>query len=283
MTLALLTERGRDFPTDWLAQLRSVSPVSEDHSFLVPLWYVAGQRWVLYEGTPIAWLKANPGAAVAPSLIADDVIQAMEGPPPSNAPDLRIRKRFSDVQWKAWRDHRAFVQPYFVLQGEDGGHLTYFTPEQQRLLSTKHLRTTPPPIGRAAWQVQMQEWEATESKKEYPLPAPVYLHACPFDNRTMTHLRRANRLWQMNGNVDQLKRSGDIALMEREEEELLKEIRKAELAAIEQFLIPATEAATGLRKKSETRDELVYLDGQAEAADERLQYWEETGQFVAKV
>ncbi len=263
-----------------MERLRRISPVSDRHSYLVPVWYVAGQRWVLYEAQPANLLRAHPERPVSPTILADDVLQAMDGPRPSTLP----RSLFSDVQWELWRTHQAFCLPFWCLQGMDGGHLVYHTETQERILKAKGHRGSPPPIGRAAYETQRAAWEServlTGDESESVGPPPVYLEPCSFDTRTEEHLARFNRLMQLAGKLEHLQASGDPVTMEKEAQDSEREIRKAELAAIEQFLAPVSEVFTSARKKSETRDELIYVDGQSDRTADRLDYWIETGQFT---
>jgi hypothetical protein len=129
----------------------------------------------------------------------------------------------------------------------------------------------------AAWEKAHEKWALTDGDPAYE---PRYLHPCPFDNRVIAQLTAQNRLFQLNGNIDALRRSGTPDERVKDFDLLQKDVRLAELAAVEQFMAPIVDMASSLHQRSDSRDHLIYLDGQAMKAKERLDYWLETGQYV---
>ncbi len=266
-------ERDPIFPAEWQAALRRASPVSDRHAYAVPVWYRYGQRWVLYLATPHRFLTEHWSQPVAPGFTAQECLDEMaKGPPSSRDPWDRC-DYVSDVQWGLWRTHDAYCRPWWVLQGEDGGHPASFTPDQQNLLSALHQPTTPPPIGRRAFERAYAAWADRQATEDDPGPPPPFLQPCPLDERVLAHVRREHRAAEVR---DLAGAAGRVADRKRHE----RELRVAELAAIEQFLTPATEMAMSLHTRADARDHLIMLDGEAAKAKERLAFWLETGNFV---
>ena len=263
-----------EFPTGWMARLREESPVSAVHSYLVPVWYKAGQRWVLYD--------ALPGHLIQPHLaygtiMGQELLDRLEGAPPR----LRFRndqaREVSQVQYDLYQQYGAYCRPLLVLQGEHGGHQAEFTPQQQWLLSAQHLPMKPPPIGRDAY---LKAWSQWKSEDNDPAMEPRYLHPCPFDGRVIRQLRGLNRLLQMQGNLDTLRKSRDASVRKQELDDLQREIRKAEMEAVAQFMTPVVDMASSLHTRSDARDHLIMMDGEGAKAQARLDYWMATGEYV---
>lgn len=263
-----------EFPADWMRELRRISPVSTAHSYLVPMWYTKGQRWVLYDALPVGLIDPN---ALYGLITGYELLEQLTGLPPAWKPAYERAREVSQVQWSLYRQYHAYCRPLWVLQGEHGGHQAAFTPWQQHLLSVKHLPMEPPPIGFADWKKKWEKWAIEDGD---PLYEPTYLHPCPFDNRVIRQLERQNRLIALNGNLDALRKSANPAIRAAEFEQIQKDIRKAELAAVEQFMTPVVDMASTLHHRSDSRDHLIYMDGEGQKAQERLEYWLETGQYV---
>ncbi len=267
-------EYNPEFPAEWMAELRRISPVSRVHSYLIPVWYRQGQRWVLYDALPAVLIRPDKAYGMITGV---ELLDLLTGMPIVWRPKFERAREVSQFQWAMFQRHKAYVRPFWVLQGDRGGHQVAFTQWQQHLLSVKHLPMTPPPIGMAEWEKAHLKWAMTDGD---PLYEPSYLHPCPFDNRVIAHLIAQNRLIQLNGSVQALRESGKPEERVKEFESLQKDVRYAELAAVEQFMTPIVEMASSLHHRSDSRDHLIYLDGQAMKAKERLDYWLDTGQYV---
>lgn len=267
-------EYNPSFPPEWMHLLRRESPVSSVHSYLVPVWYAKGQRWVLYDALPVELIDPQ---AMYGLITGYELLEQLQGLPPVWRLPFERAREVSQVQWSLHQKYKAYCRPLLVLQGEHGGHQASFTPWQQHVLSVQHLPMDPPPIGFDAWKKKHEQWLLKDGD---PTSEPQYLHPCPFDNRTVDQLRRLNRLQALNGNLDALRKSADPKVREQEFEQVQKDIRRHEMAAVEQFMTPIVDMASTLHQRSDSRDHLIYVDGQAAKAKERLEYWLETGQYV---
>lgn len=274
LRVTAVVEHDPVFPAEWMDALRRVSPVSTAHSYLLPVWYRQGQRWVLYDALPAHLIDPTKAYGLITGV---ELLDQLTGMPVVWRPKWERAREVSQFQWALFQKYKAYCRPFWVLQGEHGGHQVAYTQWQQHLLSVKHLPMTPPPIGMAAWEKAHQQWALTDGDPAYE---PRYLHPCPLDNRVLAHLTAQNRLFQLNGNIDALRRSGTPDERVKDFDLLQKDVRLAELAAVEQFMAPIVDMASSLHQRSDSRDHLIYLDGQAMKAKERLDYWLETGQYV---
>jgi hypothetical protein len=252
---------GVPFPADWLRLLREVSPVSRVHSWLLPYWYRAGERWVLYDVLP-AHLIPNDETALGGIMTGADFFLLVNGPRPSERPDFEdmVVCPVSDVQHEMYRRYQVYARPFWVLQGETGGHQVAFTPQQASHLTAMGLPSQAPRIGS--------------------------LPACPFDNRAAHQLQQLNRLHQMGNSMDRLRDSGSREWAEAEESRMAREIREAECRFIEQQMTPVTDMALSLVKgantRSEHRDQIIDVrPGVAAEALDAYQAYKETGDYSA--
>lgn len=241
------------FPADWLLALREVSPVSDAHSWLLPYWYRAASRWVLYDCMPRACI--DPDRPVAPGFSGAEFLERVEGLAPRDRASDDYCPYVSDLQHELYRRYQVYARPFWVLQGDTGGHQIAFDPWQQNLLSASGKPTHPPIIGS--------------------------LPPCPFDNRVATQLRRLNRLVQLNGSLEDLQKSGDADGGKAHLDRIQKDIRQAEMALLEAQMGPVVDAAHSVSRRSDSRDHLIYTpDGLATNADEAIAAYIETGHFI---
>jgi hypothetical protein len=238
---------------DWLADLRAVSPVSTLHSYLMPYWYRAGQRWVLYDVLPIEAIddELDTGSG----LTGEQLKEIMAGPRPS---DLSYDVPISDTQHEMFRLWKGFARPYWVLQGENGGHQVNFSPEQASALLRMGLPAEPPKVG--------------------DLPP------CPFDNRVKGQLQHLNRLHQFQDSIDRLRASGSADAAKAETERIERMVRETEMQFIEAQMRPVVEMSMSLARGANTRsehdDQLVHVvPGMASRAKDAYDRYKETGDW----
>lgn len=238
---------------DWLADLRAVSPVSTLHSYLMPYWYRAGQRWVLYDVLPIEAIddELDTGSGMTGAQLKE----IMAGPRPSELPyDVPI----SDTQHEMFRLWRGYARPYWVLQGESGGHQVNFSPDQASALLRMGLESAPPKVGA--------------------------LPPCPFDNRVTQQLRHLNRLHQFQDSIDRLRASGSAEAARAETERVERMVRESEMAFIEAQMRPVVDMsmslARGANTRSEHADQLIHVvPGMASRAKDAYDRYKETGDW----
>lgn len=247
------------FPEDWNRKLREISPISDQTSWLLPYWYRAAERWVLYDALPARFIP-NDETALGGLMTGADFHLIMNGPRPSENPllaDVAVCP-ISDVQHEMFRLHKVYARPFWVLEGESGGHQVAFTPQQASHLVSMGLPDRPPRIGS--------------------------LPACPFDNRVIEQLQRMNRLHQMENSIERLRQSGSREWADAEEARMGKEIRLAECAFIEQQMTEVTDMAMSLvrgsKTRSEHRDQIVdCLPGTAARAKDAYEAYKSTGDY----
>jgi hypothetical protein len=161
----------------------------------------------------------------------------------------------SDVQHEMFRRWLGFARPFWVLQGDAGGHQVKFSPVQSSALLRMGLPPEPPAIGA--------------------------LPPCPFDARAATQLQHLNRLHGFEDSIDRLRRSGSAEYASAEHDRLERQVREAELRFIEAQMRPLVEMASTLSQRSEHADELVLATpGTAARSADAYQEYRETGNFT---
>lgn len=123
---------------------------AEDHAI---------QRWAIWECLPLAALERTPRFAAQ----AYELLRALRGPPPTSKRTWIVREGrrqmrstsiVSQFQWELFQTRREWVVPYWIIQGNYGGHLWRFPPAYQMLLRLHGRRLQPPVPGMlpyAAW------------------------------------------------------------------------------------------------------------------------------------
>jgi len=241
----------------WLAELREVSPVTDKHSYLIPYWYRAGGRWVLYDAVPRALIPDNDEPPGIP-MSGRELLGFLEGPPPRELEAWQRCAFVSDVQHEMYRLHKVYARPFWVLQGEQGGHQVNFSPWQQNLLLAKGLPSVAPKIGS--------------------------LDPCTFDRRAVAQLHHLSRLHRMDDGLDRLRASGTVESANAEMEAIQREVREAECRFIEQQMTPVVDMALSLvrgsNSRSEHQDQLVHVrPGVAAEAKDAYDRYRETGDY----
>lgn len=243
------------FPSDWMELLRSESPVSTAHSYLLPYWYAPAERWVLYQGMPESVIRADIERPVCPGMTGVEFLSAVEGKAPRDLPMDDRTPYVSDVQHASWRRYKVYAAPFWVVQGDTGGHQVSFGPWQQQLLAAQGLPITPPAVGS--------------------------LDAAPFDNRVLDQLRALNRLRQMGNNIDRLRASGSKDGGDAILSDHLRDIREAELSFLMRQMDPLLDAAASVSRRGDSHDHLMYVQpGTAGHASHALDVYRETGDFI---
>lgn len=192
--------RSRETPTEWTRALRELSPVSDVHGFLDIVWepgdpWIPGQRWVLYEFVRIDLeieYKGKWERAIDPAIIEE-----LRGPHPRSEGHMchpNVPKQFRCLcrhkmnawkggpcqlitltQYQLFQKTGMFANPFWVIQGNRGGHKSSFDSMEKRLLQAEGLPTDPPYLG------------------ELPY--------APFDGRVLQQIGRHNRLLALDNNL----------------------------------------------------------------------------------
>lgn len=235
---------------DWLPDLQRVSPNTGLYSYLMPYWYRAAQCWVLYDVLPIHLI--DDGEDTGSGISGKTLKEIMAGPRPSERDDFKDLEHWpvSDTQHEMWRLWRGYARPFWILQGDLGGHQYRFSPFQSDALCRMGLPTEP--------------------------PRPGDLAPAPFDNRVIAQLNHLNRLHQFEDSIDQLRKSGGPEAAEAEAQRREAEIRQAELTFIERQMRPLVEMSQSMP------DDVRYRmpDGMGARAKDAFERYIETGAYT---
>lgn len=165
-----------DWPTppEWQEELETVAPKRGDLSYLKLEWepgeeWDPVQRWVIYQMIPVG---GNAG---------DDLFKPMlEGPNPrlfgyyDQVRKKWVRRKGAPMislhQWKLYKETGRLGQPYWVIQGDRGGHRYDFTKTEKMIISRK------------------------TGQREVDAPLMGSLPYAPFDNRVLNKISNLDRL-----------------------------------------------------------------------------------------
>jgi hypothetical protein len=246
-------------PAEWEEELRRISPINTIHSHLRFYWYRAASRWVLYDVLPVEQIPDD--LDTGSMLSGRDLKEIMAGPRPSEREDFQDLDTWpvSDTQHEMFRVWRGFARPFWVLQGDAGGHQVKFSPDQSSALLRMGLPAEPPRVGE--------------------------LPPCPFDNRAVQQLQHLNRLHQLEDSIDRLRQSGSPEAARAEQERVERQIRDSEMAFIEAQMRPVVEMSTslvsGANTRSEHADEIIRVaPGMAARAKDAYDRYRETGDYT---
>jgi len=243
-------------PFPWLEELRRVSEITDRFSYLIPYWYRTGGRWVLYDAVPRALIYDDELQGCP--LSGKELLAFLEGPRPSECEDWQRSDYVSDVQHELYRLHKAYARPFWVLQGDQGGHQVNFSAWQQNVLIAKGLSPNAPRVGS--------------------------LPACPFDVRTSAQLNHLNRLHRLDDRLEKLYASGSVEAANAEMVAIQQEIRDAECRFIEQQMQPIVDMSMSLvhgpNSRSEHDDQIIRVrPGMASQAKDAYDEFKATGNF----
>lgn len=125
----------KDVPEAWQRQLAELAPRVQSLSWLKILWLPGTpedpiQRYVIFQMTQ---REKIPGP----------VLDLLQGPPPSK--DHRIDLMLE--QWELFRETRCYGQPFWIIQGEKGGHKRRFNRIEQMTCKMHGRPQFPPAAG----------------------------------------------------------------------------------------------------------------------------------------
>jgi hypothetical protein len=144
----------RDVPRDWEAELAELSPPTSKFTYLKLLWepgypWEPVERFLLYQLVPRRALTSEFQQAI---------VEQLEHPlPPSKMgnyydavlgtfvrnPDCLITER---AYW-LYRETGCWGRPYWVIQGDKGGHKRWFSEVEKKFLRLANLPSDPPAPG----------------------------------------------------------------------------------------------------------------------------------------
>ncbi len=204
----------RDVLTRWQKELNELFPVSEDTSHLRLVW-VPGDDWeVLDEGKLVhqgieRWYVYE----MIPKQFTDpNILYELEEMP---EPVVRYDSVMKDVaredravtrlQWRLHKETGLFGKPFWVIQGDNGGHQRFFTTFESQQLILLGLPHNP--------------------------PLPGTLPYAPYDHRVREKLLKHDRLRRVGDRLMQLKES-QKEKYKTLEKDLKKQFRKDIIAFV---------------------------------------------------
>jgi hypothetical protein len=215
----------REPPREWVRRLEQLSPPTDAHSFLRIVWeagdpWIPAQRWTVQQ-------------MVHPSVVDPDFLKELRGPnprseghmctsmpthewpvrpPPGYRPCFCRRKTeawrggpcsaITLSQWKTFQRTGYVPRPFWVIEGDKGGHRESFSPQEQMVLEFCGYPIETPRIG----------------SREY----------APFDERVLSQIPRFNRLWKLGVTLERfqrmMSRDGIRSFKQAEEQEARKQL-----------------------------------------------------------
>ena len=235
----------RDVPRGWQEQLDLLFPRDSVFAWLKIQWW-AGDRfkvwhpggfWQIAESPVQRWVIYQMSL---PGNIPDIVLRDLEGPHPRTLGHWEPRTcewvsdcNVSREQWELYRETGCYAQPFWIIQGDRGGHKRRFTPLETRLLKANGRPGDP--------------------------PFPGDLPYAELDNRVIDQLVRYDRLRRTNRDLALAKQRA--AYRQEDKERAQREFNAGMLEWLDQqVVLPAVEAATNAAGRVNV-DELQYRPG----------------------
>ena len=162
----------------WRDDLETISPHNDQTSFL-HLVYEPGWPWepvgrfMLYDCPPLGVTKW-------------EFLEEVRGPSPDTKThydpitgSITGTTLCNQTQWNIYQEIGRFSYPWWVIQGDKGGHKVQFTPREQTFLRGMDLPTTPPQCGSLPY--------------------------APFDNRVKAQIIKHDKLVKAYGDLKVMK------------------------------------------------------------------------------
>lgn len=225
-------------PPSWERDVRSISPISDAHSWLMLTWHEPHPerdpkakekgRWVLYECVPESLIPTGKRLLLAGKPYWEVGAGIAKG----------REQMVSAFQWEMFRRYRVEARPFWIIQGSDGGTPAVYSELEQRLFLAKGLPTSPPFVGA--------------------------LPFAPWDARAKRAVLKRDALTKVGGNIDRLRGNASDAAVQAEFE-LAEQAYRAELLKWwDEQLQEQVELMAWLTTKTET-DRLVRRTTKAES------------------
>lgn len=234
MALQLSPPVSPDVLAGWQKQLDELFPPSGHTSWMKLVW-VAGDDWEV-DGVHQGIERFYIYEMIPEEYTSPDILYELRDMP---RPVIRYDPVFKDVvgddryvtrlQWDLYRETKCYGRPYWVIQGESGGHQRFFSTLEKQFLELQGLPTDP--------------------------PLPGTLPYAPFDKRVTDMLLKHDRLRKIGGRLYELKSSQKDAYeaLHRSEEERLRQ-------SIVDFLKDQITLEEGKEVKRAIRDTAVIQD-----------------------
>jgi len=230
-------------PADWQRQLEEIIPRGEVVSWLWVAWVPGDpadpvQRWVLYEATPAARVSEYFREAIQGLGEAADDGEAL------TAEQLRILD--------FWHREKALLEPFWVIQGERGGHKYRFTETEKARLRLHSLPDDP--------------------------PLPGALPYAPFDQRVLRQIRAWHALRHAYANIREMNKHRRDRAEQDFRRELLTWLQGQIAGSTEEAIASATFDMGGVQTLQHGRNIAPWAESD-EALEEVNENYVRTGRF----
>lgn len=240
-------------PSAWEAELRAMSPKSSAHSWLRFAWMETPReaagfrpdegRWVLYECVPNEMISADRRFQLQVPYWEMPATQRMGR-----------QQMVSAYQFVLYQQEGVDARPFWVIQGNHGGHPAGYTDLEKRILRALHQPVNPPRRG------------------ELPY--------APWDGRVRDAIERRDRLTKLSGRVEALRGTATGDAMRAEADAVEREFRKVHLAWWAEQMEPHADWLAWYTRKTESDMTLKRMSREeASRMDAALERYIETGQL----
>lgn len=122
----------REPDPSWQSRLWAIAPPTE-HKAKFVIWWEPGdawepvQRWIIYQVLPYSTIRDKKEIELVPEKVRDQ----LQGPHPRSGGEYSpVAQRWikgpapliTKTAWEIHRVHRGWAKPYWVIQGDQGGH-----------------------------------------------------------------------------------------------------------------------------------------------------------------
>lgn len=141
----------REVPPEWEAQLAVISPPTNRFSYLKLVWeqgypWEICERYMIYQMLP---------ARVMTSPFHQGILEQLQRSDPPQGYYDKIKGEYVEEEnclittraWHLYRETKCWGKPYWVIQGDKGGHKRWFTQVERKFLRLAGLPDSPPEPG----------------------------------------------------------------------------------------------------------------------------------------
>jgi hypothetical protein len=255
-------------PDEWMTVLRDVSPKSDDHGFLELVWeagdaWITGHRWTLYE-------------MLHERFIDDEILSELQGPHPRSEGHMcstKVPGQFqclcrrkleswrggpcqliTTTQWELYRRTGYFGRPFWIIQGERGGHKFTFTESEKEMWRRAATPGDPPALGELSY--------------------------APFDGRVVRQIERHNRLKSLGVTLGEFKRLMG-SQYDQHKARLAKELRTEYVKWFDESLLDVNDAFIHAARKGDMDDERKTSVDWDHVDDVATGHYLETGELLS--
>lgn len=243
----------RAFPESWARRLREVSPVHDRLAHLRPRYFSPHDSWYWPEQGQWALYSCTPRTMVHPEKVAQLAKHwselATEGE--------RVARHavVSNYQHFMWHTQGVLVQPFLILQGDQGGTPAKYTQREKRYLDASGCVSEPVSLG--------------------------FFPAAAFDERAVAQIAKRDRLLEACNRFDELEKMDRPESLRAEDEAAERVFRETYLDTMAVMLRPNIEyLQSAMGRKHMEEDLRPAPDGTADAVAQWREHWLQHGSVI---